>query len=295
MPSINNNFIAWIILITLAVVWGSSFILIKYAVVPFTPSQVGSMRIFIAFLFLLPFALAKLKFLYRKDLLWLFLSGVVGNLIPSLLFAYAGTRVESSIIGVLNSLTPVFTLVIAMVIFAKRYKALNITGVFVGMAGAILLMISMNDGVFDIKLGYASLVVIATICYAINLNILKNKLDHIHPVNIASFSFLLAGPVAGIHLIIFTPLTDNMQHPDAASGFLFVMILAILGSAIAIMMLNHLVKITNAVFSSSVTYLIPIVAIIAGIVDGEVFKSVYVIWVIIILSGVLMVNYKKQR
>jgi drug/metabolite transporter (DMT)-like permease len=284
--------VAYAIFLLLGGVWGSSFLLIKYGLEHFSAAEVGSLRIVIAFLFMLPFALARISRLKRADLLWLFLSGLLGNLIPSLLFAYAEQVVSSSVAGVLNSLTPIFTLVVAMTLFGKRFFAAHLLGIALGLVGAVMLVISAdgNDGGFAPS--YAMLVVLATILYAFNLNIVKNKLAHLHPVHITAFAFLLVGPLALAFLAGFTPVVTNLNKPDALEGLLYVSILAIAGSALALMLFNHLIQMTNVVFSSSVTYLIPIVAVIAGAADGESFKPVYVLWIMCILAGVFLVNKK---
>ncbi len=288
----NTRFIAWGILIILAGVWGTSFLLIKYGLMHFSPSQVGSMRIVIAFIFLIPFALSRLRNLYKRDLLWLILSGFLGYLIPSLLFAHAEQVVNSSVAGILNSLTPIFTLIIAFSIFRMKFSWLNIIGVFMGLLGAMALMVSTNGGVIDLKIGYSLLIVIATILYAFNANIIKNKLGHLHSVDVTSFAFLMVGPVASVHLLFFTPVIHSFSLPGAGWGLLYIAILAIAGSALALMLFNYLIKITTVIFSTSVTYLIPVVATLAGIADREPFRASYLGWVAVILAGVFLVNQR---
>lgn len=282
--------LAYGILVLLGGVWGSSFLLIKYGLDHYTAAQVGSLRIVIAFLFMLPFALARIHKLKRADMLWLFLSGLIGNLIPSLLFAYAEQVVSSSVAGILNSLTPIFTLVVAMTLFGKRFFRAHLIGIVLGLIGAVMLVVSAEGANGGFAPAYASLVVLATILYAFNLNIVKNKLAHLHPVHITAFAFMLVGPLACVFLAGFTPIAENLQKPHALQGLMYVAILAIAGSALALMLFNHLIQITNVVFSSSVTYLIPVVAVIAGTADGEPFKPWYVIWITLILAGVLLVN-----
>lgn len=289
-----NAFLPWLILAILAVIWGSSFILIKYGLDHFSAAQVGSMRIVIAFLVLLPVALASRKRLKRADLLWLFLSGFLGYLIPSLLFAFAEQVVPSSVAGILNSLTPIFTLLVAVSLFGRKFSWVHTSGVLLGLVGAIGLMLSVNGGVVDVRIGYALLIVLATILYAFNLNIIKTRLGHLRAIDVTAFGFLLNGPLAVIHLFLFTPLFPALSAPGAEWGLLYIGILAVAGSAIALVIFNHLIKITNVIFSSSVTYLIPIVATLAGIADGESFKVRYLLWVVVILFGVFLVNKRPK-
>ncbi|MFO7723367.1 MAG: DMT family transporter [Bacteroidales bacterium] len=289
---INTMWLSWLILALLAITWGSSFILIKYGLIYFTPEQVGTLRVVMAFLFLLPFALARTRRFKRADAGWLFLSGFIGYLVPSVLFAYAEQVIDSAVAGILNSMTPIFTLVVAMTFFKRKFGLINIIGVIIGLIGALALMHSVNGGVMDVKIGYSLLIVLATILYAFNVNIVKTKLSHLHSVDITSFSFLLIGPLALGYLFAFTPLELRMSLPGVEWGFLYVGILGVVGSALALMLFNYLIKTTNVILSSSVTYLIPIVATMAGIADGEPFKSHYFIWVAVILTGVFLVNRK---
>ncbi len=281
---------AWSILILLSLIWGSSFLLIKLGLEHFSASEVGSMRIAIAFLFLLPIALLRLRELRRADIPWLAFSGIVGNLTPSLLFAYAELVISSSVAGVLNSLTPIFTAIVAASLFGSRFSRANITGILIGLVGAVGLVMATNNNQFDVHTGYALLVVLATICYAFNGNIIKNKLSHLRPVTIAAFGFLMAGPVAIIHLGAFTQLSQSLMAPGAMEGLLYVAILAIAGSAIALMIFNRLLQMTNVVFSASVTYLIPVVAILVGVAAGEEFRASYLFWFACIVAGVFLVN-----
>jgi len=285
-----NNGKAWGILIILSMIWGSSFLLIKLGLEHYTAAQVGSMRIAIAFIFILPFALNRIKQLRKSDLGWLAFSGIIGNLAPSLLFAYAEVVVSSSVAGVLNSLTPIFTGIVAATLFGRKYSKTNITGIAIGLVGAVGLVMAANNGNIDIQTGYSLLIALATICYAFNLNIIKNKLNHLHPVSIAAFGFLMAGPVAIIHLTGFTSVITAIQAPGASRGLLYIALLGIGGSALALMLFNHLVQITNVIFSASVTYLIPVVAILVGIAAGEAFKSQYLLWFVLIIAGVFLVN-----
>lgn len=294
MQNRDPKVVAWGILTVLALVWGSSFILIKYGLVYFSPAQVGSIRIVIAFLFLLPFAIKHIGNLKRKDAGWIFLSGLMGNLIPSLLFAYAETVVPSAIAGVLNSLTPIFTLLVASVIFKTRFSRLNVAGIMIGLAGAVMLMFSVNGGVVDVRIGYALLIVLATLMYAVNLNLIKNKLSHLHPIHFTAFAFMFSGPVAAIFLTTCTPVWSSFTTPGAGMGLLYISILAVVGTALALMLHNYLIRLTNVIFSSSVTYLMPVVAVFNGIADGEKFKPVYMLWVAIIIGGVFMVNNRKS-
>jgi len=282
----------YLILMLLALVWGSSFILIKRSLDYFSSYEVGALRISIAFIFLLPLAIYHIRKMQKKDIPALLIVGFAGNLIPSFLFAVAQTHIDSSLAGILNSLTPLFTLVIGLMVFGTRIKGRSIAGVIIGLAGATGLIVSTAEGRIEFQLLYASLVVLATIGYAININVVKHRLQHLHPVHITLFAFLLAGPAALIYLVGFTSFTDHITGDgEQLNGLIYVAILAIFGSALAIMVFNKLIQLTNAVFSSSVTYLIPLVAIFFGVIDGESIKISYLCWMLLILGGVFLVNY----
>jgi drug/metabolite transporter (DMT)-like permease len=291
----NTVLLSWLILALLALTWGSSFILIKYGLIYFTPEQVGTLRVVMAYIFLLPFAIVRLKRLKRADAGWLFISGLIGYLIPSVLFAFAEQVIDSAVAGILNSMTPIFTLIVAMLFFQGRFGLINIIGVLIAFFGALGLMLSVNGGIVDMRIGYSLLVVLATILYAFNVNIVKTRLTHLHSVDITSFSFFLIGPLALFYLAAFTPVVLKMSLPGVEWGFLYIGILGVVGSALALMLFNYLIKTTNVILSSSVTYLIPIVATMAGIADGEPFKARYFIWVAVILTGVFLVNRKSAE
>ena len=180
---------SWAILFALVLVWGSSFILIKKSLLYFNPLEVGLLRIVITFLFLFPLALKKISKINRKHKYYLVISGVIGSLMPSLLFAYAQSGIDSGLAGSLNSLTPLFTLFIGLVFFSLRSRWYNIVGVFIGLIGALGLIYVSGDSGFIFNLKYAGLVVIATICYAFNVNFIKTYLKDVDSIAITVFTF----------------------------------------------------------------------------------------------------------
>jgi drug/metabolite transporter (DMT)-like permease len=275
-------------------VWGSSFILIKKSLLYFSGTEVGILRIVVTFLFLLPFALIRLKRINKKQRNLLIISGIIGSLIPSFMFAIAQTGINSSLAGILNSLTPLFTLFIGLLFFKLKSKWYNVLGVFIGLFGAMgLIYISGGDKGFVFNIKYASLVVIATICYAFNVNFIKTYLKELDSLTITAFTFFYIGIPSLIYVLGFSAIPNKIIHEsESLVGLGYVSILSIAGTAIALIAFNKLIKISSPVFASSVTYIIPIVAIVWGIIDGEVFKLIYVIWFAIILFGVLLVNAK---
>ena len=287
-------FIAWTILIGLALTWGSSFILIKRGLDSFSSSEVGALRISIAFLFLSPIAFARIrKITWREWRLFAFV-GIIGSGFPAFLFAKAQTGIDSSLAGILNSLTPLFTMVFGLSFFSLKIKWFNIAGVMIGLIGAIgLINVSGGRG-FEFNIHYASYIIIATICYAINVNIVKFKLQDTDAITITAFSFFLIGLPVLIYLLFFTGFTGKISHdPEALKGLGYISILAVVGTGLALMAFNKLVKIASPVFAASVTYLVPIVAVIWGAADSEQLATGSYAWMACILLGIFLVNKKK--
>ncbi len=288
----NNNLISWSILISLMLVWGSSFILIKRSLDYFSASEVGLLRVVITFLFLLPIAIIKLSKIDQKHRNFLILSGVIGSLIPSFMFAIAQTQISSFLAGTLNSLTPLFTLFMGLAFFNMKAKWFNILGVFIGLMGALGLIYASSGNLgFVINAKYSTLVLIAAICYAFNVNFIKVYLKQLDSLTITALTFFYIGIPSLIYTLIFSDIPSKIIHEDnALTGLGYISILSIFGTGIALIAFNKLIKMSSPIFASSVTYIIPIVAILWGIIDGEIFKLVYLIWFVLILIGVLLVN-----
>ncbi len=281
----------WIFLIFLAFTWGSSFILMKNGLQSFDNIQVACLRIFISFLFLLPVFIRNLGKIKKKQWTPILIAGFLGSGIPAFLFTKAQTQISSSLTGMLNSLVPLFTVVIGLAFFGMTFRKLKALGALVGLIGAISLL-AVNGGISieNDDFLYASLVVLATICYATNVNFIKTKLAEVSSLNITTFGFALIGPASGIYLFT-TDFTQRMQtDPDAWLNLFFIALLAIFGTAIAVILFNMLIKKVSAVFASSVTYIIPVFAIFWGVVDGEKIEFIELISISIILFGVYLIN-----
>jgi len=280
------------ILMVLALVWGSSFILIKVGLKSFSSDQVAAIRMLLASLALLPISIRNFRALHRKDLPALLFAGFIGSFIPAFLFTKAQTHIDSALAGMLNSLTPVFTLVVGVIFFKAKFKALQILGLFLGLVGALGLIIAGQDIAFGKINLYALLVVLATICYAFNINVIKTYLTHLTGVQITSLSFMFLSPAALIYLFTtdFEPVFQNPQWP---LHFAAIAGLGIIGTAIAMLLMNSLIRHVSTILASSVTYIIPIFAIMWGIVDGEIITLHHMGNMLIILFGVYMINRKK--
>lgn len=289
----SNRGTAAFLLIILTLIWGTSFILIKQGLKVFAPDEVGALRVTAAGLFLLPVALMRLKEL-PKDSYWkLFLSGMMGIFIPSFLFATAQTRMDSSVAGMLNTLTPIFTLLIGAIIFKQKFKNLAVIGILLGFVGAIVLMFARSGGELGAINVFALLIVIACIFYACNLNFIKYKITDLNALTITSVSVLLISPLAIVYLFGFTDFTTKLTTIEGAwraTGM--VVLLGIMSTAIATFLFNRLVKISTPLFASSVTYLMPIVAVGWGLMDGELLGIGHFIGMAAVITGVYLANRK---
>lgn len=291
----NTKFINWTIFISLALIWGSSFILMKRGMEVFTSEQVAAMRIFIAFLFLSPLLFKHVKVEFLKHWKGFLAMGVIGNLIPAFLFTKAETGISSSLTGALNSLTPSFALLIGVLFFNVKTGWVNSLGITVGFIGAIgLLMVGKTD-TMENNLLFVFYVLLATICYALSVNIIKKRLNNVNSVTSTVWAMSFIGPFAGVYLFTTDFTTRLTTHPMALQSLGFVSILAIFGTAISVIIFNILIRNTNAIFASAVTYLIPIVAMGWGLFDNESVLPLHFAWIGLILFGVYLVNKKKSQ
>lgn len=288
--------LAWVLLLVLAFIWGSSFILIKKGLLGLEPGEVGSLRILAASLFLLPSALKRFKTVNRKKLHFYTSVGLLGSLVPAFLFAVAQTQLESAITGVLNGLVPIFTILIALVVFGQRQTGAVYLGVIIGFIGTAILITAGEGSSFSGTNSYAFLVVLATICYASNLNLIKEKLNNIHPVTVTSVSLLLVGPLAAVYLFGFTDFWSKMVNVEGTSlATFYISLLGIFGTAIALIIFNKVLQMTDALFASSVTYIIPVFAVMWGVIDGERLYLLHYVGMAAVGIGVYIANTNKNH
>lgn len=286
---------AWLMLCLLALVWGSSFILIKRGLEVYSPFEVGALRIASAGLFMLPLVIKRLRELNARHWRWLVVSGATGSLLPAFLFTMAQTELSSGITGVLNATTPLFVLLVGLFFFRQPVIWKQSIGLLIGFTGSVLLTLSGGGGLGDINL-YALLVILATLCYGTNLNIIKFKLSGLRPVTITGLSLGIFTPPLLIWLLGMSSLTTHLSStPGAWKALGYVLILGVVGTALALIVFNRLVQISSPIFTSSVTYLIPIVAMTWGVLDGEDLRPIHVLGMLTILTGVYVTNRKKPR
>ncbi|MFH2094260.1 MAG: DMT family transporter [Bacteroidota bacterium] len=283
----------WIILLILAFTWGSSFIMMKKGLQSFSSNQVAALRMFISFVLLLPFIIYHIKAINRKHLLWVTLVGVFGNFIPAFFYTAAQTKINSSLAGMLNALTPIFTLIVGLALFKTKSSLLNILGLIIGLVGAAGLAVTDISDFFEGNNWYGLFAVAATLCYGFNVNLIKEKLKDLSGIQITALAFLFIGPAAGIWLL-FSGFETAVQADGAMTDLMYIFLLALFSSVLAVIVMNILLKHVTAIFFSTVTYIIPIFAIIWGLIDGEGFLYADLIWITIVLAGVYMVNIKRR-
>lgn len=283
----------WVFLFILAIIWGSSFILMKKALVGLTPIQVGALRILITAAFLLLIGFNRLLKINRRHWYYLTLNGFAGTFFPAFLFAFAIDKIDSSIASILNSLTPLNTLIFGTLIFGFGFRKRQLVGVILGLIGTTMLIIKGAEINPNQDYFYASFILLSSVGYALNVNILKKYLHDLDAfsITIGNF-FLLILPTAVV--LYFSDFFESFES-DAITlqSIMYVIILAVFGTALAKIMFNRLIQISTPIFSSSVTYLIPIVAITFGVMDGEKVTLLQLLSGGIILLGVYLVNKSK--
>ncbi len=285
----------WIFLVLLALIWGSSFILMKRGLLYFHSDQVAAMRMVIAFIVTFPFVARHYKLIGKGKMKYIAVVGIVGSGIPAILFTTAQTRINSSLAGMLNSLTPLFTVLIGFFFFRSRFSFLQVAGVAAGFLGAAGLILVNAEGDLSADAGYSLLIVVATVFYGISVNTIKAHLAGINVLIISGFALLCVGVPYGIYLFS-TDFIDRLTHvPGAWTGLMYIATLACFGTALSNLLYFQLVKIASPLFASAVTYFIPIVALLWGIVDGETLNLLHIPAMLAILGGVAMISYDGYR
>ncbi len=286
----NNSTTAWILMIVLAIIWGSSFILMKRGLEAYTPFQIGALRMGVSFLCLLPFLVKSLKKVPRKKWKYLVAAGWLGNGIPSILFPLAETHLNSALTGMLNSLTPLFTFIIGISIFKMKLSQNKIYGLIIGLIGACLLIAGRNSDNSQNDLRFAGAVIIATFCYGFSVNIIRSKLADVDSVSNTAMALMFTGIPMGASIFFTDFISRTQTIPGAGMSMMYVLILGIMGTALSTVLFNKLIKISGALFATSVTYLIPIVAVLWGLADKETLSPLHFLGLAGALIGVYLIN-----
>jgi len=281
----------WVILIVLALIWGSSFILIKKGLNGLSPLQLGSLRIIFCAFFLLIIGFKNITTIPLYKWKYIALTSLFGTFIPAYLFAIAQTEINSSVSSILNSLTPLNTLILGSIIFGLDFKRTQIFGVIVGFIGTILLIFNGALNHPNQNYWYTIFVLIASICYAMNVNFIKKYLSDLKPLTITVGNFLVM-LFPALLVLSFTDFFSSVHFEKVQHAMIFVAVLGIIGTGIANVLFYKLIQISSPVFATSVTYLIPVVAFFWGLLDNEMLTPLQFIGAFIILIGVYLSSKK---
>ncbi|ANF50754.1 multidrug DMT transporter permease [Chryseobacterium glaciei] len=282
----------WILLAILSLIWGSSFILIKKSLEHFNPFEVGALRVLIAGIILMPIAISKYKLFPKKHLKWLILAAFTGNFIPMFLFPIAETEVSSSIAGIINSMMPIFVIIVGALVWKFETTKQQIIGVFISFTGVCLLAFGGGDG-STFKLIPILLLLLATLCYAVSTTTVKSKLMEVSSTILSAFVFSFVLFFPSLIALSFTGFFSEFNFSkDNLTGLMFVSLLSIFGTGLAMTMNYRLLKVSTPLFASTVTLLMPIVAIIWGILDGEELTILQFVGASIIIAGLVFLRAK---
>lgn len=290
-----NTSSKWLYLIVLAFIWGSSFILIKKALLGLTPFQLGALRTVITGIFLFAVGYKSVLSIKKNEWKWIILSGFLGSFFPAFLFAIAETEIDSAVTSILNSLVPLNTVLFGFAIFKIASTKRQILGVIIGFIGTSILILKGAELNPNQNYLFAGYIILATFMYALNVNIIKKYLQHTKPLSIATGNYV-AIVIPALVILFFTDFFsfETYAHPDFKMSVVYIIILSFFGTALAKVLFNTLVQISTPVFASSVTYLMPVVALIWGLLDGEGFSLIQALGSLIILFGVYL-SHKRQR
>lgn len=283
----------WILLIILTVIWGSSFILIKKSLEHFNPYQVGALRVLIAGIILMPIAISKYKLFPKKHLKWLILAAFTGNFIPMFLFPIAETEVSSSIAGIINSMMPIFVIIVGALIWKFETTKRQIVGTMISFAGVCLLAFGGDGEGGKFKLIPILLLLLATLCYALSTTTVKSKLMDVSSTILSAFVFSFVLFFPSLIALMFTGFFSTFSfNEDNMLGLMFVGLLSIFGTGLAMTLNYRLLKVSTPLFASTVTLLMPIVAIIWGFLDGEKLSILQFAGAGVIIGGLIFLRSK---
>jgi len=288
-----NKNLKWGYLLFLSLIWGTSFILIKKSLLGLTAYQLGALRVIITGVFLLVIGAKRVKTINKKDWKWITISGFIASFFPAFFFAIAETEIDSAIASILNSLVPLNTILIGLAIFKIGTSKRQVLGVVIGFIGTAILILKGANLNPNQNYLYAGFVIVSTLMYAINVNIIKRYLQNVKPLTIAVGNFFPI-MVPALIVLFFTGFftEETFNNKDFKLALLYVTILSLFGTALAKVLFNRLVQISTPVFASSVTYIMPIVALVWGLLDGEEFSVLQGVATFVILIGVYLANKK---
>lgn len=291
----NHRIISWVIFVLLCIVWGSSFILMKYSTEGLNALQIAAVRIFSGGIVFLPFAFFHLCKIPRQKLGLVMIAGLAGNLVPAFLFALAIEKsIDSSLAGILNALTPICVVLIGIFFYKDRIIAEKMLGVLIGFTGVCWLTLSQQQISLH-YFGYAMLIVLGTILYGINVNLVSHRLYMLQPLHLTTVSMAVLTVPSGVILwqqdFFMSDFSNRVLQVSIGASA----ILGIVGSSLATLLFYMLVKMSGGLFASLVTYGIPFVAVFWGVIDGEKITMTELLCLGIILLGVYLANRQEKK
>lgn len=287
----SDNNKKWVYLILLSIIWGSSYILIKKTLIGVSPLQLGSLRVIFTTMVLFILGFSSLKKIPKDKWKWIVLTGYIGSFFPSFFFAFAQTEIDSGVAAILNSLTPLATLIIGVVFYKFIIDSKQILGVIIGLFGSFLLIYEGSTINPDQNFLFVGFIITASVCYATSVNMLKAHLQDVPAISIALGNFLCILPPALIILFYSGFMNINViESPKVQNALFYIIVLSVFGSAFAKILFNKFVQIASPVFASSVTYTLPVVAVMWGLLDGETINFRQILATIVILIGVYFAN-----
>ena len=237
-----------------------------------------------------------LKRMSKKDVFWIALSGLFGNFLVVFIFPIAQQGVSSSLAGIINALDPIFTLVLGAILFGIRNKVIQYAGAIIGFIGAIILVYSSNSGNGENHLYYTVLLVIGSALYAVAALIIEKKLHHIKSTDISTGIYTI-WMVPSLLILsfsgFFTDIDYSQNETLTALGYL--VFLTVISTTLVMFLFFKLVQDTSAVFVSTISLLLPVVAVIWGVLDKEKFTVWYAIGGLLILISVYLIREKKNK
>lgn len=293
-PEPASPWLAWGLLVLLALVWGSSFILIKKSLLTYSIAEVAAGRVFFAFLFFIPILIRSWKTIPKPLMGFFFMSGMLGYLMPAFFFAIAQSKISSALAGTLNAVSPMFTMLIGVFFFAKSTHRMQLLGLAIALAGALMLVFTQGGVAMPVINYYALYIVLATVCYGTNINIVSRYYSQLPAVVSTAWIFAGVGPIA-FGILLFSHFFEKIVDPANLLPSSYLLSLGVLASGLMSVIFNRVIQLTSAVFAASVTYLMPIVALSWGMLDGEFIGLQQWVGTAVILLGVYLINRRRRR
>ena len=292
MKNLINN--KWFLLLVIALTWGSSFMLIKKSLVVFSPYEIGAIRVVGSGLLLAFIGIPALFKMSKKTILWVTIAGFFGNFLPMYLFPIAQTQVSSSLAGILDSLVPIFVMIFSFLLFGINSKKTQMLGAVIGFLGAASIIYFSEANAEDSNFWYVMLVVLAGASYGVNAVVIKERIPNLNAIKLTAAVYSIWA-IPSLVILYFTGFVQNFEmKPEFTEPLSYLAFLTVFGTAIAMLLYFKLIQDTSAVFASTVSYLLPIVAVIWGILDGEKFTFWYVFGGALILIGIYLIREKKK-